>query len=240
MAGCANLVSRPFSFFRPFHFLPEKPWGRGCCCAICFLAPRLLLKCGGSTQSRVRWSAFKGRLFRRTVVPSHPTPVFLCDPTTQTSERTHQIKYGFGVYLKHVPTLFEPTRGSFYVPAYWQEWIAKTWLTAQLTTPERAQCWGKSCKGILLQGWPGLAYFKTRDLRPARNMMSSCSLAQKQQPSTPRTVSLVPWFGYRVGSVKLQSNGCELGTRIPTILFALIFAWDFKMAAESQQEVPKR
>lgn len=70
MAGCASLVSRPFSFFRPFHFLPEKPWGRGCCCAICFLAPRLLLKCGGSTQSRVRWSAFKGRLFRRTVPPN--------------------------------------------------------------------------------------------------------------------------------------------------------------------------
>lgn len=36
----------------------------------------------------------------------HPTPVFSYDPLTQTSERANQTKYGFGVYLKHVPTLF--------------------------------------------------------------------------------------------------------------------------------------
>ena len=36
----------------------------------------------------------------------HPTPVFSYDPFTLSSERANQTKYGFGVYLKHVPTLF--------------------------------------------------------------------------------------------------------------------------------------
>lgn len=234
MAGCASLVSRLFSFFRPFHFLPEKPWGRGCCCAICFLAPRLLLKCGGSTQSRVRWSAFKGRLFRRTVPPN---PSVLVRPNHPDLWKDASNKVWLWGLLKTCSYPLRTYAWFLLCPCLLTRMDSEDMANSLINDP-----WESWMSRKVLQGYPSsrLAYFKTRDLRPARNMMSSCSLAQKQQPSTPRTASLVPWFGYRVGSVKLQSNGCELGTRIPTILFALIFAWDFKMAAESQQEVPKR
>lgn len=70
MAGCANLVSRPFSFFPPLPSSTGKALGTRMLLCHFFLAPRLLLKCAGSKQSRVQWSAFKGRLLRRTIPPN--------------------------------------------------------------------------------------------------------------------------------------------------------------------------
>lgn len=59
-----------FPFSAPSIFYRKSPGDEDVVVPFVFLAPRLLLKCGGSTQSRVRWSAFKGRLFRLTVPPN--------------------------------------------------------------------------------------------------------------------------------------------------------------------------
>ena len=114
MAGCANLVSRPFSFFPPLPSSTGKALGtRMLLCHLFFGSSPVIVEDLNGVE-------FGGQHLKvdSFVLPSHPTPVFSCDPTTQTSERTNQIKYGFGVYLKHVPTLFEPMRASFYDPAY--------------------------------------------------------------------------------------------------------------------------
>ena len=82
----------------------------------------------------------------------------------------------------------------------------------KLTTPERAEYWEKSCKGILVQGWPGLAYFKTRDLRPARNVMSSSSLAFKKATPFhtphrfPRPVIRVPCRSREASEERLRTG----------------------------------
>lgn len=59
-----------FPFSAPSIFYRKRPGTRMLLYHLFFNAPRLLLKCGGSKQSRVRWSAFKGRLFRRTIPPN--------------------------------------------------------------------------------------------------------------------------------------------------------------------------
>lgn len=225
-----------FFLFPPLPSSPGKALGTRMLLCHFFLAPRLLLKCAGSKQSRVRWSAFKGRLLRRTIPPN---PSVLVRPNQPDLWKNESNKVWLWGLLKKCSYPLRTYAWFLLYPCLLTRMDSED-MANSLTIPERAEYWGKSCKGILVQGWPGMAYFTTRDLRPSRNMMSSCSLAQKQHPSTPRTASLFPWFGYPVGPVKLQSNGCELGTRIPKILFALIFAWDFKMPVESQPEVPKR
>ena len=186
-----------FPFFRPFHLLPEKPWGRGCCCAIYFWL--LACYCGGSKRSRVRRSAFKGRLFRPTIPPN---PSVLVRPNHPDLWKNESNKVWLWGLLK---TCSYPLR----TYACFLLWPC---LLTRMGTPERAEYWEKSCKGILVQGWPGLAYFKTRDLRPARNVMSSSSLAFKKATPFhtphrfPRPVIRVPCRSREASEERLRTG----------------------------------
>ena len=163
--------------------------------------------CGGSKRSRVRRSAFKGRLFRPTIPPN---PSVLVRPNHPDHWMNESNKVWLWGLLK---TCSYPLR-TYACFLLWPCLLTRMDFILKLETLDLPEMW---CPAALLH-------------------------LKKQHPSTSRTASLVPWFGDRVGPVKLQRNGCELGTRIPTILFAQICAWDSKMAAESQKqrEVPKR